>query len=244
MTGNNILNEGATNFANKVKSQYNTTLKKINFKDNSISSEGIMQFCSLLKDEPCDRFSKIDFSVNYLEETGLSDYGYFISKFPNIKTIVLTNKLSKNSLKNFFIYCQSLNNLKKIIFSQINLTDESTQNYNDLLMSNKNIEKLVIQTNRTLGSDGVIDICPGIQHNLKISILSFQACYICDEGTEALANSLFNNIDIKDINLDDNKIGLKGIIALSEKVLGKFSLIKINLAHNLIDSECVWKIYW
>ena len=138
LTGNNILNEGAVSFANKIKSQYNTTLRKINFKDNSISSEGIMQFCSLLKDEPSDRFAKIDFSVNYLEDTGLSDYGYFISKFPNIKTIVLTNKLSKNSLKNFFIYCQGLNNLKKIIFSQINLTDESTENFNELLMNNKN----------------------------------------------------------------------------------------------------------
>ena len=53
-----------------------------------------MQFCSLLKEEPSDRFAKIDFSVNYLEDTGLSDYGYFISKFPNIKIIVLTNKLS------------------------------------------------------------------------------------------------------------------------------------------------------
>ena len=238
LTGNNILNEGVASFANKIKSQYNTTLRKINFKDNSISSEGIMQFCSILKDEPSDRFAKIDFSVNYLEDTGLSDYGYFISKFPNIKTIVLTNKLSKNSLKNFFIYCQSLNNLKKIIFSQINLTDESTQNFNELLMNNKNIEKLVIQTNRTLGPDGLIDICPGIQHNLKISILSFQACCIGDEGAEALANALFRNIDIKEINLDDNKIGLKGITALSEKVLGKVSLIKINLAHNLIYAEC------
>jgi len=238
LTGNNILNEGAASFASKIRSEYNTTLRKINFKDNSISSEGIMQFCSLLKDEPSDRFAKIDFSVNYLDDTGLSDYGYFISKFPNIKTIVLTNRLSKNSLKNFFIYCQSLNNLKKVIFSQINLTDESTLNFNELLMNNKNIEKLVIQTNRTLGSDGIIDICPGIQHNLKISILSFQACYIGDEGAEALANALFKNIDIKEINLDDNKIGLKGIIALSEKVLGKVSLIKINLAHNLIDAEC------
>ena len=238
LTGNNILNDGACYLANNLVSKYNKTLKKINFKDNSITSEGIIHFCTILKDEPSDRFSKIDFSVNYLDEVGLSDYGYFISKFPSIKSIVLTNRLSENSLMNFFTYCQSLNNLKKIIFSQINLTDRSTKNFNELLMNNKSIEKLVINTNRTLGSNGIIEICPGIRHNSKISILSFQACIIGDEGAEALANALFKNIEIKEINLEDNKIGVKGIKALSEKVLGKVSLTRINLAHNLIDEEC------
>ena len=237
LTSNNILNEGAIALANNIKSEFNTTLKSINFKDNSINSNGIIHFCNILKNEPSDRFTKIDFSVNYLDETGLSDYGYFISQFTNIKTIILTNKLTKHSLNNFFIYCQNLSNIKKIIFSQIDLSDQSTPNFNDLLLNNKNIEKLIIQTNRKLGSDGIRDICPGIQHNLKISQLSLQACYIGDEGAEELANALFKNIDIKDINLDDNKIGLRGVKALSEKVLGKVSLIRINLSHNFIDEE-------
>ena len=238
LTGNNILNEGAIYFAKNLTSEFNTTLKKINFRDNSINSKGIIQFCTILKNEPFDRFSKIDFSVNYLDDEGLSDYGYFISKFPDIKTIVLTNKLSKNSLKNFFIYCQNLSNLKKINFTQINLNYESTQQFNELLINNKNIEKLILSTNRTMGPDGIIDICPGIQHNLKISQLILNSCFIGNEGSEALANALFKNIDIKEINLDDNKIGLLGIKALSEKVLGKVSLIRINLSHNLLDEEC------
>ena len=238
LTGNNILNEGAIYFANNLVSKYNTTLKKINFKDNSINSKGIIQFCTILKNVPSDRFSKIDFSVNYLDDEGLSDYGYFIGKFPNIKTIVLSNKFSKNSLNNFFIYCQNLSNLKKINFTQMGLSSESTHQFNELLMNNKNIEKLILATNRTIGSDGIIDICPGIQHNIKISQLTLNSCYIGDEGSEALANALFKNIDIKDINLDDNKIGTQGIKALSEKVLGKVSLIRINLSHNLIDEEC------
>ena len=237
LTGNNILNEGVVAFAYNIKSEFNDTLKRINFKDNSITSNGIMQFCNILKDEPSDRFIKIDFSVNYLDETGLSDYGYFISKFTNIKTIVLSNKFSKNSLNNFFIYCQNLNNLKKINLCQINLTYESTKNFNDLLINNKNIEKLIINTNRNLGL-GIIDICPGIQHNLKISQLLIPACNIGDEGAQEIANALFKNIDIKEINLDDNKIGLIGIKALSEKVLGKVNLIRVNLSHNLIDEEC------
>jgi Ran GTPase-activating protein (RanGAP) involved in mRNA processing and transport len=52
-----------------------------------------------------------------------------------------------------------------------------------------------------------------------------------------LAKALSRNIHLKEIYLDDNKIGFNGIKALSEKVLGKVSLIKINLSHNLIDED-------
>ena len=237
LSGNNILDEGLILFANNIISKFNTTLKSINFRDNSFTSNGIRQFCNILKNEPSDRFTKIDFSVNYLDETGLSDYGYFISKFKDFKSLALSNKFSKNALNNFFVYCQNLNNLKKISFGQINLTYESTKQFNELLINNKNIEKLSISSNKNFSSDGLADICPGIQHNLKISQLSLTSCTIGDDGAIELANSLFRNIDIKEINLNDNKIGLEGIKVLSEKVLGKVSLIRINLSHNLIDEE-------
>ena len=236
LSGNNILDEGAIAIANNIKSENNKTLKKIKFKDNSITSEGIIQFCSILSQEPIDRFSKIDFSVNYLDDVGLSDYGFFISRFQNITSLVLSDRFSKNSLKNYFIYCQNLTNLKKIIFYQINLTEESTEHLKYILLNNKNIEKLILSTNRNL-HDGIIDICQGIEHNLKLTHISFRTCNIGDKGAEALASALFKNIFIKEIDLDDNKIGTKGIQALCDKVLGKVSLISLSLGHNLIDEE-------
>ena len=236
LSGNNILDEGVIYIANNLKSEINNTLKKINFRDNSITSKGIIQFCTILKSEPIDRFSKIDFSVNYLDDLGLSEYGYFISRFENIKSLILSDKFSKNSLNNFFIYCESLTNLKKIIFYQINLTEDSTAHLKQILLNNKNIETLTVSSNRIL-NDGILDIVQGIEHNLKLTHLSFRACFIGDKGAEALASALFKNIFIKDIDLDDNKISKKGIEALCDKVLGKVSLIKLSLAHNLIDEE-------
>ena len=236
LSGNNILDEGVIAIANNLKSEINKTIKKINFRDNSITSQGIIEFCSILKSEPIDRFTKIDFSVNYLDDEGLSDYGYFISRFENMTSLVLSDRFNKNSLNNFFIYCQSLTNLKKIIFHQINLTEESTNHLSQILLNNKNIEKILFSTNRSL-HDGIIDITQGIEHNLKLTHLSLKTCYIKDNGAEALASALFKNIFIKEIDLDDNKIGTVGIKALSEKVLGKVSLVKINLSHNLIDEE-------
>jgi len=236
LSGNNILDDGAIFIANNLKSEINSTLKKINFRDNSITSKGIIQFCSILKSEPIDRFSKIDFSVNYLDDSGLSEYGYFISRFENINSLILSDRFSKNSLNNFFIYCESLTNIKKIIFYQINLTEDSTNHFMQILLNNKNIEKLVISSNRSL-HDGILDISQGIHHNLKLTHLSLRTCYIGDSGAEALASALFKNIFIKEIDLDDNKISKKGLEPLCEKVFGKVSLTRLDLAHNLIDEE-------
>lgn len=236
LSGNNILDEGAIAIAHGIKSENNNTLKKIKFKDNSITSKGIIQFCSILKNESIERFSKIDFSVNYLDDEGLSDYAYFISRFQNITSLVLSDRFSKNSLKNYFIFCQSLTSIKKIVFHQINLTEESTEDLKHLLLNNKNIEKIFISTNRNL-HDGILDIAQGIEHNLKLTHLSFRTCNIVDAGAEALASALFKNIFIKEIDLEDNKIGTKGIQSLCEKVLGKVSLVSLSLGHNLINEE-------
>ena len=236
LTQNNILDEGLIYFANNLKSEINNTLKKINFRNNSITSEGIIHFCTILKEEPIDRFNKIDFSVNDLDDLGLSEYGYFISKFENISSLYLSNKFSKNHLNNYFIYCQNLTNIKKIKFNQINLTEESSSYLTPILQNNKNLETFVLSSNRVL-HDGIMDICSGLKYTLKLTHLSLRTCFIGDNGAEALASALFNNIFIKDIDLDDNKISTKGIQALSEKLLGKISLNKINLAHNSINEE-------
>ncbi len=140
-------------------------------------------------------------------------------------------------MNSFFIYCKNLSNLKKIIFLGISYSGDITKDLNELLLNNKNIEKLIIGTDRSLKSEGMINICPGIQHNLKITHLMLPMCYIGDEGSEQLANALFKNISIKEINLEENKIGEIGMNALSEKVFGKISINKIDLSHNLIDEN-------
>ena len=237
LSGNNILNEGLISFANSIISKFNTTLKKLNFKDNSIDNDGIIQFCNILKDEPSDRFIKLDFSLNRIDKYGLPELGYFLGNFKNLNSILLTNMLTYEAMNGFFTYCKNLSKLKKIIFLGINFTDQSAKDLNELLLNNKNIEKLVIGTDRTFGSESMISIGPGIKHNLKITHLLLPICHIGDEGAKILANSLFNNIDIKEINLEDNKIGEEGMKDLSEKVFGKISLKQINLSHNLIDEK-------
>ena len=234
---NHIFNDGLINFANNISNKYNKTLKKMNFKFNCVTNEGIIQFCSILNDEPNDRFTKIDFRMNPIDKNGISELDYFLSKFKNISKIMYMNFYANSSFENIFFYTKSLNNLKQMIFLGYNLPEKSLTDLNELLLNNKNIEKIIMSINRDYENKGILTICPGIKHNSKITHLILPMCCMNDEGAILLANSLFKNISIEEINLEDNKIGLNGVKELSEKVFGKVSLKKINLAHNLINEE-------
>ena len=212
-------------------------MKKLNFKYNYITNEGILQFCLILKNEPDDRFIKIDFRMNPIDKNGLSELDFFLSKFKNISKILYMNFYANATFDNLFYYTKCLNNLKQVIFLGYYIPAYCVQDLNDLLLNNKNIEKIILSIHRDNDNNQIKTICPGIKHNSKITHLILPMCCINDEGAEMLSNALFNNINIQEINLEDNKIGLKGIKELSEKVLGKISLNKINLGHNLIDGE-------
>ena len=209
----------------------------MNFKYNSITNEGIIGFCSILKDEPEDRFTKIDFRMNPIDKIGLSELDFFMSKFKNISKILYMNIYANATFENLFYYTKSLNSLKKFIFVGNYLPDICTGDLNDLLLNNRNIEKIFMSIYRDNEQNKIKNICPGIKHNSKLTHLILPMCNINDDSAEKLADALFNNISIQEINLDDNKIGLKGIKELSEKVFGKISLNKIHLGHNLIDEE-------
>ena len=234
---NHIFNDGLINFANNICNKFNKTLKKMNFRFNSITNEGIIQFCSILNNEPNDRFTKIDFRMNPIDKNGISELDFFLSKFNNISKIMYMNFYANSSFENIFFYTKSLNNVKQMIFLGYNLPEKSLNDLNELLLNNKNIEKIIMSINRDYENKGIISICPGIKHNYKITHLILPMCCMNDEGAILLANSLFKNISIEEVNLEDNKIGLNGIKELSEKVFGKVSLKKLNLAHNLIDEE-------
>ena len=234
---NHIFNDGLINFANNIIYKNNKTLKKLNFKYNPITDEGIIKFCSILKNEPDDRFVKIDFRMIPITKDGITELDFFLSNCKNLNKIYYMNLYANSTFENLYFYTKSLNNIKQVIFIGYSLPEQSIIDLNDLLLNNKNIEKIIMSINRDNENKGIINICPGIKHNLKITHLILPMCCMNDEGAEMLANSLFNNINIKEINLEDNKIGLTGIKELSEKVFGKISLNKINLSHNLIDEE-------
>ena len=238
LSSNNILNKGVIELARSLKSDTgNKTIKKLNLSINEIENGGLIEFCQILKNEKKDRFTKIDFSNNNLSDRSIIEFGSFLEKHPTITNLCLTNKITNENKNSFFSSCKNLSQLKKVNFQFLDISESNSKELNEILLSNKNIQKIKIINNRALGPSGLAGISTGIEKNAKLLEINLTQCDIGDEGATALSNSLFRNLEIQEIILEDNKIGEKGTKSIADKLLGKTSLKVLNLSRNKINSK-------
>ena len=238
LSSNNILNKGVIAIAKSIKSDTgNKTIKKLNFSQNEIENTGLIEFCSILKNENKNRFIKINFSNNNLSDRSVIEFGLFLQNHPTVTNLCLTNKITNENKNNFFTSCQNLDQLKKIKFEFLDISESNSEALNKILMNNKNIINIQITNNRALGPSGITGLSTGIERNPKLIKIDLTQCDISDDGAISLANSLFKNLEIKEVILEENKIGEKGTKAISSKLLGKTSLKILNLSHNKINSK-------
>ena len=238
LSSNNILNKGIIELAKSLKGETgNKTIKKLNLSHNEIDNIGIIEFCSFLKNEKKDRFTKIDISNNNLSDRSIIEYGNFLQNQPFITNLCLTNKLTNENKNTFFSSCKNLDQIKKIDFEFLDISESNSETLNQILLNNKNIQNIKISNNKILGPTGITSLSTGIEHNPKLLKIDLTSCDISDEGAISLSNSLFKNLEIKEIILEDNKISEKGTKAIADKLIGKTSLKILNLSHNKINSK-------
>ena len=238
LSSNNILNKGVIELSKSLKSDIgNKTIKKLNLSQNEIENTGLIEFCLNLKNEKKNRFIKIDFSNNNLSDRSIIEFGIFLKNHSTISNLSLTNKITNENKNTFFTSCKNLDQLKKINFQFLDISESNSEALNEILLNNKNIQNIRISYNKILGPSGLIGISSGIEKNSKLVKINLAQCDIGDEGAIALSNSLFKNLEIKEIILEDNKIGEKGTKAISDKLLGKTSLKILDLSHNKINSK-------
>ena len=238
LSSNNILNKGIIELAKSLKSETgNKTIKKLNLSKNKIENTGLIEFCTLLKQENKHRFTKIDFNENNITDTAILDFGEFIQNHSSLLKLNVSNISTEENITTFFTSCKNLYQLKKIIFNNLNLTKNNSESFNNILLFNKNIQIINLINNKNFGSDGIIGISPGIEHNSKLLSINLSHCNIGDEGVINLSNALFKNLDIREIFLLDNKIGEKGIKSIVDKLMGKTSLKILDLSFNKINSK-------
>ena len=238
LSSNNILNKGIIELAKSLKSETgNKTIKKLNLSKNKIENTGLIEFCTLLKQENKHRFTKIDFNENNITDTAILDFGEFIQNHSSLLKLNMSNISTEENITTFFTSCKNLFQLKKIYFNNLNLTKNNSESFNNILLFNKNIQIINLINNKNFGSDGIIGISPGIEHNSKLLSINLSHCNIGDEGVINLSNALFKNLDIREIFLLDNKIGEKGIKSIVDKLMGKTSLKILDLSFNKINSK-------
>jgi hypothetical protein len=114
LSGNKIVDKGIIFLA---KSLYeNKSIKKISFKNNYITNKGLIEFCNILKETPYDKFIKLDFSINILSHEGLVEYSRFLKTHFTNQIFAISGRITLEEQKEFFINCETLNNIKIIDF--------------------------------------------------------------------------------------------------------------------------------
>ena len=238
LSSNNILNRGVIDIAKSLRSETgNKTIRKLNLSQNEIENSGLIEFCTFLKKEKKNRFIKINFSHNNLSDRSIIEFGQFLQNHSAITNLCLTNKITNENKNTFFTSCKNLDQLKKINFEFLDISESNCESLNQILLNNKNIINIKISNNKIFGPSGIMGISSGLEHNPKLIKIDLTQCDISDDGAISLSNSLFKNLEIKEIILEDNKIGEKGTKAISDKLLGKTSLKTLDLSHNKINSK-------
>ena len=167
LSSNNILNKGIIELAKSLKSETgNKTIKKLNLSKNKIENTGLIEFCT--KQENKHRFTKIDFNENNITDTAILDFGEFIQNHSSLLKLNISNISTEENITTFFTSCKNLFQLKKIYFNNLNLTKNNSESFNNILLFNKNIQIINLINNKNFGSDGIIGISPGIEHNSKL----------------------------------------------------------------------------
>ena len=220
LSSNYIIYQGIIDIAMAMNSksddgEYNSTIKKINFSRNSISNPGLISFCTILKYEPENRFTKINMQYNYINNLSINNFGEFIQNYPEQTFLSLTHYINNNNQVNYFKYCQNFKKLKKIMIQNLVFEENTSKLFNKILLNNKNIEQLFILYNSTINPKDLLNFSSGIEHNKYLSKLVLSQCSIKDEGAIIISKALFNNINITHIDLDENKIGEKGVKEIS-----------------------------
>ncbi len=237
---NSILDKGIISLAQSLLN--NTTLKKLILSNNFIGNEGISTFCHILKDTPNDKFTKLDFSSNIYSDQGLISFSEFLKNHTTNQHLIITVKIDQEYQKKFLENCGSLNNLKVINFSSVDLISENIQYLANIISNNKNLQKFIFTNNSKSTSESLSYLAKSFENNKTIEKLLLHQINLDDDSTELISRSLFNNINISEIYLGENKIGLKGAKALSEIILTKASMRKISLERNKIDHQAAYYI--
>jgi len=103
---------------------------------------------------------------------------------------------------------------------------------------NTTLNTLILDFNRTMGSQGVAALCTGLATNSTLSKLSLKHCGIDEQGGQSLTDILsFKKTALISLDISCNAIGGSGLSDLCTGLLANTSLKTLRLADNGINQS-------
>ena len=217
----------------------NSKLIALNLSGNSIKNEGIILFVNNLRH--FHELRSLNISNCNIEYKGFKELLKVLQNVRRIESLdISNNKLNSEKFEELKTYFTSFG-LKYLNLSRCHLGDESSFYLGECLLVNETIKKLNISNNK-ITDNGFKSFVKLLSNNNIIEHLDLSCNLISDEtAIEFIKNAEFN-ISLKYLNLYDNQIknDIGGVIM---NILNKNkTLNKINLLFNRVQLKTIEEI--
>ncbi|XP_067910799.1 leucine-rich repeat-containing protein 74B isoform X2 [Heterodontus francisci] len=212
----------------------NTSVSKLNLKDNWLEAEGAKAVAEMLK-ENC-YITDVDLSDNQLGVEGAKAIAMMVLENLTLLRIVLSGNYFDDHAAKYL--AEAISNSHKLQFLDLShnkIGNSLGEDLGNSLAENSGLEELDLSWNCLRGK-GCIAIAEGLSDNVYLKVLNLSYNGFGNEGAKALGVALKVNNVLEQLNISNNHISPEGAVWLSIGLRSNTGLIVLNMARNPMQS--------
>ncbi|CAL8249023.1 unnamed protein product [Merluccius merluccius] len=212
----------------------NTSIQKLNMRDNWMEGMGGAAMAEMLK-ENC-YITEVDLSDNRLAERGARAVGAMLRENTTLVGLALSgNLLGERGAQHLGSALVANTKLQNLDLSHNGLGENAGESIGECLSENSGLRSLSLAWNGIRGT-GAVMLARGLGANIFLRALDLSFNGLGKEGAIALGAALKENNTLEELNISNNRIAPEGAIHLAVGLTVNKTLKSLNMGRNPIQS--------
>ncbi|XP_072331733.1 uncharacterized protein lrrc74b isoform X1 [Scyliorhinus torazame] len=218
----------------------NTSVLKLNLKDNWLEAEGARAISEMLKDN-C-YITDVDLSDNQLGVEGARAIASMLLENLTLTRAILSGNYFDDHAAMLLAEAICISHkLKYLDLSHNKIGNTLGEDLGNAIAENTGIIELDLSWNYLRGK-ACIAIAEGLGDNIYLKVLDLSYNGFENDGAKALGNALKANNVLEQLNVSNNRISPEGAVLLSIGLRSNSTLIVLNMARNPMQSAGCYAI--
>ena len=212
----------------------NLKLEKLNFSYNNFCATGAIKITQV---RTITNLTKFNISHNAITDDAAECIAGFLSQNLKLEKLDFSynNFCGTGAIK--ITQVRTITNLMKLNISHNAITDDAAECIAGFLSRNSNLEELDLSST-DLQATGAIKIFQGLLVTTNLTMFNASGNNITDQAANDIANLLYQNNKLRELNLSFNDLHATGARLIFEKLTQQIiNLTKLNISHNAINCE-------
>ncbi|XP_078410583.1 uncharacterized protein lrrc74b [Cetorhinus maximus] len=218
----------------------NTSVVKLNLKDNWLEAEGARAIAEMLKDN-C-YITDVDLSDNQLGVEGARAIASMLMENLTLTTAILSGNYFDDHAAVFLAEAiSSSHKLKFLNLSHNKIGNSLGEDLGNAIAENTGLIGLDLSWNYLRGK-ACIAVAEGLSDNIYLKVLDLSYNGFGNDGAKALGAALKVNNVLEQLNISNNRISPEGAVWLSIGLRSNTTLTVLNMARNPMQSAGCYAI--